>query len=191
MIRPVLIVMAKAPRIGAGKTRLAAELGRVEAWRINRRLQSHALRVACGPRWRTLLCVAPDSATELALPGVWPRSVMRIAQGRGDLGQRMARAFARRRMVAMIGTDCPVLTRAHIRSAFDALRRAPFALGPAEDGGFWLIAARSGAAAARAMANVRWSTRHAARDVIANIGASRVALLATLRDIDVAADLRG
>jgi rSAM/selenodomain-associated transferase 1 len=186
---PTLIVMARAPRLGAGKTRLAKEIGVVEAHRINRALQAHTLRVARDGRWRTLLCVTPDAALDWKLPGVWPDDVARAAQGEGDLGQRMARALAPRRNVAMIGADCPALTRAHIASAFRALRRTPFALGPAHDGGFWLIAARDGAAAAGAMANVRWSTKHAAKDVIVNLGARKVALLATLRDVDKAADL--
>lgn len=186
---PTLIVMAKAPRLGAGKTRLAQEIGALEAWRINRALQAHTLRVAQDERWRTLLCVTPDAAVNWRLPGVWPDDVARIAQGEGDLGARMARALAPHRNVAMIGTDCPELTRAHIASAYRALRRTPFALGPAHDGGFWLIAARDGAAAARAMTGVRWSTKHAARDVIANLGPANVALLATLRDVDTAADI--
>lgn len=187
--RPLLIVMTKAPRIGIGKTRIAAELGRVEAWRINRMLQAHTLRVAQDRRWRTLLAVAPRAALRLDAPGVWPRGVARIAQGEGDLGARLARMLAPRRRVAIIGADCPGLTRKHNAAAFAALERKPFALGPAEDGGFWLLAARSGAQAARAMAGVRWSTPHAAADVIANLGADNVALLAKLADIDAAADL--
>lgn len=189
--RPTLIVMAKAPRIGVGKTRLAADIGRVEAWRVNRALQRRTLREACDPRWRTVLCVTPDSAVELALPSVWPRRqrLTREPQGDGDLGERMARALNGRRMVAMIGVDCPALKRSHIASAFAALKRAPFAIGPARDGGFWLIAARDGSNAAVAMRGVRWSTRHAASDVIANLGAAGVAQLETLADIDSAADL--
>ncbi len=189
--RPTLIVMAKAPRIGVGKTRLAADVGKTEAWRINRALQAHTMRVARSVRWRTLLCVTPDDAVDLRLPDVWPDDVVRIAQGEGDLGEKLARALTPYRHVAVIGTDCAELTAAHLASAFVALRRAPFALGSAHDGGFWLLAARSGAAAARAMANVRWSTKHAARDVICNLGARNVALLANLRDVDTVADLRG
>jgi glycosyltransferase A (GT-A) superfamily protein (DUF2064 family) len=126
----------------------------------------------------------------LDLPGVWPPHVERIAQGEGDFGERLARALCSHRCVAVIGTDCRDITRTHIASGFAALRRQSFALGPARDGGFWLLAARDGAAAGRAMPGVRWSTRHAASDVIANLGEARVALLATLRDVDTAADLR-
>jgi rSAM/selenodomain-associated transferase 1 len=192
-----LIVMAKAPRVGFGKSRLAAEIGGVEAWRINRALQRRTLREARDPRWRTLLCVTPDSAVSLNLPGVWPEEdaghgggVVRIPQGRGDLGARMARALKGRRRVAMIGVDCPALTRMRVARAFAALKRAPFALGPASDGGFWLIAARDGSEAARGMEGVRWSTRHAARDVVVRLGARNVAMLETLADVDTAADLR-
>jgi uncharacterized protein len=188
--RATLIVMARTPRIGAGKTRLAAEVGRVEAWRINRALQARTMRVAVDPRWRTLLSVTPDESVHLDLPGIWPHDIERVGQGDGDLGVRLIRALARHGRVAVIGTDCRDISRAHIASAFAALRRAPFALGPAHDGGFWLLAARSGEAAAQAMRDVRWSTKHAASDVIRNLGAADVAMLATLRDVDVAADLR-
>jgi uncharacterized protein len=188
--RPTLIVMAKAPRLGQGKSRLAAELGRVEAWRINRALHAHTLRAVIDPRWRTLLCVTPDAAVRLDLPWVWPRALERVAQGGGDLGERLARALARRRNVAVIGTDCPEISHTHIARAFASLQRAPFVLGPAEDGGFWLLAARSGRAAAKAMTGVRWSTRHAAADITRNLGARNVVPLATLRDVDIAADLR-
>ena len=188
--RPTLLVMAKAPRVGVGKSRLAADVGRVEAWRINRALHALTLRVACDPRWRTLLCVTPDAATALDLPSVWPRDLPRHAQGKGDLGARLARALARYRNVAVIGTDCPGLTRAHIAAAFAALKRTPFTLGPARDGGFWLLGARSGAAAARAMGDVRWSTQHAAADVERNLGVGAVTRIAQLADVDVAADRR-
>lgn len=182
--------MTKVPRLGVGKSRLAAEIGRVEAWRINRALQARTLRTAHDSRWMTLLCVTPAREVNIGLPHVWPISIARIAQSKGDLGERMAHAFGARRHVAMIGTDCPGLRRRHIASGFEALKRAPFALGPAEDGGFWLIAARFGVLAARAMAGVRWSTEYAARDVLERLGRENVVLLETLRDVDTAADLR-
>lgn len=186
---PTLLVIAKTPRVGFGKQRLAGEIGKVEAWRVNRLLQAKTLRAACDPRWRTLLCVTPDADVRIALPGVWLAGPVRIAQGGGDLGARLARALAPHTHVAVIGTDCPAISPGLIAAAFAALKHAPFALGPSEDGGFWILAARSGAAAARAMAGVRWSSAHAAGDVRANLKAD-AALLPTLYDIDEAKDLR-
>jgi uncharacterized protein len=186
--RPTLLVFAKAPRVGSGKQRLAAEIGRAEAWRVNRALQAHTLRQACDPRWRTLLRVTPDPAVREHIE-IWPRGVERLAQGGGDLGERLARALAPHDHVAVIGADCPELCRVLIADAFAALKRAAFAMGRAEDGGFWLLAARSGRAAAAAMKHVRWSSAHAANDVLKRLGAD-VALLPTLYDIDTAADLK-
>lgn len=186
--RPTLIIMAKAPRVGVGKSRLAAGVGRTEAWRINRGLHARTMGLARDARWGAVLCVTPDCATRQPI-SVWPSSLPRMPQGGGDLGARLARALSGRRTVAVIGTDCPQVTRGHIRQAFAALKQASFALGPACDGGFWLLAARSGDAAARAMANVRWSSEYAAEDVLRNLGARDVVLLPTLRDVDVAEDL--
>lgn len=189
MTKPLLIIMAKAPRVGVGKTRLARAIGKTEAWRVNRVLQARTLRVSVDARWLTLLCVTPDRAASLVLPAVWPRAIKRIAQGDGDLGARMARALAPRRRVAVIGTDCPAISRAFIARAFAALKRAPYALGPTEDGGFWILSARSGRNAARAMVDVRWSSEHAAADVLRNLHV-RVEMLPTLWDVDEAADLK-
>ncbi len=190
MTKPTLIVMAKAPVIGGGKTRLAREIGAAEAWRINRGLHAHTLRLARDERWRTMLCVSPRAALDVQLPGVWPRNLPRALQCAGDLGARLAAAMAPHRFVAVIGSDCPMIDRRHIAAAFTALRRAPFALGPTHDGGFWLLAARKGRDAARAMSGVRWSSQYAARDVLSNLAPRTVARLPTLRDIDVLEDLQ-
>jgi hypothetical protein len=188
--KPTLLIMAKAPRVGQGKSRLARDIGRVEAWRINRALHAHTLKLSRDARWQTILCVAPDNALHIHLPGIWPKEVARLPQGRGELGARLARMLRRRRFVAVIGADCPGVSHGHIAAAFRALRQRPFALGPTPDGGFWILAARSGLTAARGMTPVRWSSAYAAADVMRNLGAENVALLATLRDIDTGADLR-
>lgn len=185
--------MAKAPRLGQGKSRLAREVGRVEALRINRLLHARTTRAAIDARWRTLLCISPDRDIDLVLSSVWPLGspqCLRQPQGQGDLGARLARALAPHCSVAVVGTDCPSMTRGHVAAAFRALCRKPFALGPAHDGGFWILAARDGGAAARAMRGVRWSSKHAAADVVAALGKHNVAVLATLRDVDTLADWR-
>ena len=187
--RPVLAIMARAPRLGQGKSRLAKEIGRAEAWRINRALQALTLARVIDSRWRVVLVVTPDNARTLALPEVWPRGIERRAQGRGDLGARMARAARRERRIALIGTDCPGVTRTHIAAAFRALTRRAVAIGPTEDGGFWIFAARRGAEAARAFAGVRWSSADTLSDVLGRLG-REPAELVTLRDVDVAADWR-
>ena len=59
-----------------------------------------------------------------------------VPQGGGDLGARLARVGA---PVLLIGSDCPDLTAAHLGAAAKALETAPAVLGPAGDGGYWLL----------------------------------------------------
>lgn len=191
--KPLLIIMAKAPRLGQGKQRLAAQIGAAQALRINRSLHALTLRAAHDPRWRTLLAVAPASAVTRAAPGVWPppSTLPRIAQGQGDLGARIARCVrrARRGPVCVIGVDAPDLRRADIAAAFKALRRDSAVLGLARDGGFWLVGAQSPPRLAAAMAGVRWSTAHAGADMAARLPRP-LARLRVQSDIDTAEDWR-
>lgn len=189
--RPTLLVMAKSPRLGVGKTRLAAGVGRVAALRINRLMQTRTLRrLACDPRWRTVLLVAPDADCARRAPGVWPEGLARAPQGRGDLGDRLARAFRRlgRAPAAVVGVDCPDQDARHVAEALAAARRHGAAIGPTLDGGFWILAVRHAARAAPAFARVRWSTSHACADMEAALGGA--VRVATLRDVDDADDWR-
>lgn len=84
------------------------------------------------------------------------------AQAGGDLGDRLLAAFracaGRSRFVAAIGADHPELAAEDVEAAFDALRRgADLALGPAEDGGYYLIALRPEAAHPRLFEAIEWS----------------------------------
>ena len=179
-----VIVFARAPRLGTVKRRLARELGNRAALRFYTGTMGRLLRaLARDRRFRTVLAPTPDRAAAR-----WPVPVPHIKQGRGDLGQRMHRACARHHRVAIVGTDVPELCANDVAAAFRALGRAHAAFGPAEDGGYWLVAL-SPRRPARPFAGVRWSTEHALADTLANFRRHRVALLRTLRDVDTAADL--
>ena len=92
--------------------------------------------------------------------------------------------------VCIIGADIPGIEKRHIAKAFQALGGHDAVLGPAPDGGYWLIGLkRSTPPSAHLFQNVRWSTRHAMADTIATLGTDRIALIDTLRDVDEAADL--
>jgi rSAM/selenodomain-associated transferase 1 len=186
-----LILFARVPRLGAVKSRLARDIGAVAAWRFaERTTRAMAGRLGRDPRWRTWLCLTPDAAA--ADPGLarrWrlPAGVAVIAQGRGDLGVRMARALAAvppgPRL--LIGSDIPGVDRADIADAFARLGDADLVFGPAEDGGFWLVGARDAGAVRGLFDGVRWSTRHALADTRANVPPRRsVALAARKRDVD-------
>jgi glycosyltransferase A (GT-A) superfamily protein (DUF2064 family) len=88
----------------------------------------------------------------------------------------------------LVGSDIPGLSRADLAAAFRALGRADAVFGPAEDGGYWLVGFGP-RRPAQPFADVRWSTRHALADTLANFAGRRIALLRSLRDVDTAADL--
>ena len=93
--------------------------------------------------------------------------------------------------VCIVGADIPGIRRHHIARAFAALGRHDAVFGPAQDGGYWLVGLRrTRAVPATLFQGVRWSSRTALADTVATLGACRVAHIDTLRDVDVAADLR-
>jgi len=183
MMRPTVILFARVPRLGMGKRRLARDIGAVAALRFERLMLARSRRrLGRDRRWRLRLAVTPDRAARR-----WPGA---FAQGAGDLGVRMHRALAAcgPRPVVLVGSDIPGLAAAHIAEAFRLLGRYDLVLGPARDGGFWLVGCRHRPPGFGA---VRWSTRHALADTLANLPKSRsVGLAATLSDVDDATAYR-
>ncbi len=185
-MRDTVIVFARAPRLGAVKRRLARDIGDRAALHFHRSTLARLARaLAADRRFRTLLAVTPDRLG-FRLPARLPR----IGQGRGDLGRRMHRACTRfpRGRVAIIGSDIPDAGPSDLVAVFRALGRAEAAFGPAEDGGYWLVAL-SPRRPARPFSRVRWSSEHALADTLANFRGRRIAFLRRLDDVDTAADL--
>jgi rSAM/selenodomain-associated transferase 1 len=188
MIRRTLVVMVKEPQAGRVKTRLARGIGAANAAAFYRHATAAVLsRVTCPGEWGTILAVAPDPA---CASRAWPSHTKRIAQGHGDLGQRMQRVMDRLPPgpVLIIGSDIPGIRARHIRNAFAALGRNDAVFGPAPDGGYWLVGLKRFPRVLRAFRKVRWSTEHALADTRANLTGLRVAHIDTLDDIDDAAD---
>jgi len=188
--RNQLIIVAKAPRAGAVKRRLGADIGAGRASAVYRQiLHATARRLAADRRWRTWLAVTPDVA--ISEP-VWPAGVEFLGQGPGDLGRRMYRAMMSRPPgpVVLVGSDIPNLVPADIAGAFAALRRADLVIGPSGDGGYWLVGLSRRRPVRSLFDNVRWSTLHARADTLANAPDLKTVLLETRIDIDTGADLK-
>jgi len=141
--REVLVVFARYPRAGVVKTRLGREIGDRAATELYAAfLRDLAARFADAPfalRW----AVAPPDAGFAKWLGVAPSSC--FAQAGADLGARMRAAFALMRgegfeRSAVIGSDAPQLSRAAVEQAFSLLSGCDLVLGPALDGGYYLIA---------------------------------------------------
>lgn len=182
--RRCLIVMVKEPRMGAVKTRLARDIGLVQATRFYRTVAGNLLRrLARDTRWQTVLAVSPDNAPPLpCLPGHIPRA----CQGAGNLGDRMERLLRSRRTAdtVLIGSDIPGVTAQHIAGAFDVLKRNDAVFGPTDDGGFWLAGLKPLPRLEKLFANVRWSSPFALPDTLSNLERHRVGFAARLPDVD-------
>ena len=196
-----VVVMARSPLGGqAPKTRLADAVGR-EADR--RRLYAAFLqdtidgcRSVAGAALR--VAYTPDGgAAGLDTLGV--RGDELLSQRGADLGARERAAFADLfaagfRKVVMIGSDLPTLPAEHIRQALEQVAPGTAALGPADDGGYYLIALAApepGSPVPDLFSGIRWSTASALEDTRAAAGRAglRVVLVAGWRDIDDAAGL--
>lgn len=190
-MRRTLVVMLKEPRAGRVKTRLGRDIGMVAAaWWFRHQVRGLLRRIE-DPRWEVLLAVSPGCTGFISR--VWPAHLARMPQGHGNLGDRMDRALRAPPAgpVCVIGGDIPEIDRARIAEAFTALGNHDAVLGPAPDGGFWLIGLRRVRAIPSSLfANVRWSTEHALSDTEATLPDHRIAHVATLKDVDTAADLK-
>lgn len=142
-------------------------------------------RIARTPRWQSWLWVTSE-------PARWPRGIPRRIQVTGDLGFRMAATMRALPLgpVVIVGTDIPDLDRGHVARAFAGLERHDAVFGPAEDGGYWLVGLRRWQRLPHLFDGVRWSSKFALADTLANLGSGKSYLLVDrLADVDDAAAL--
>lgn len=182
-------MFGREPRAGTVKRRLATSVGSDPAARLYAALLDHTVSVAVASGFpvRLSLASAPVDAISCATP--WE------VQPPGDLGVRLhaafGDAFARGAIrVVVVGSDCPEISVAHLRDASEALRDADVVLGPAEDGGYWLIGQR--APGHDLFSGVPWSTDatySVTRERVEQRGLSLVEL-EDLVDVDTIDDLR-
>jgi rSAM/selenodomain-associated transferase 1 len=203
MTSPAVIVMCKAPRAGEAKTRLAAVLSDAGAAALAACFFVDACACALAAADELVVAYAPaDGRAPLEEllrgrdAGGHVARVLWLAQRGRDLGERLTSAVARAfdaglGPVAVLGTDSPTLPPAYVARALFALAReeADAALGPAADGGYYLVGlARP---APELFRRVEWSTPRAYAQTAAN--AARLGLrlleLPPWYDVDTPADL--
>jgi hypothetical protein len=192
----ILIVFTRWPEPGESKTRLIPVLGADGAADLQRQMTLHTIAHAREVARREHVALEARFAGGTAdRMRQWLGGGMDYyPQGEGDLGARMEGAlrdaFSRGAgRVVLVGTDCPGLDAAVMRSAFAALRRKDVVLGPATDGGYWLIGLRQHAPAL--FADMPWGTDavfERTRDRARSLGLS-VHTLGPLPDVDRPEDL--
>lgn len=162
-LTPTLLVFAKMPRAGKVKTRLVPPLSNAEAAEVARACLDATLTRFTGTSARSRLLL--DGVPDRELRALCRSTRVTIArQTRGDLGARLRAAFRAERGPAIaIGSDSPTLDPARIPEAASALATKDVVLGPAEDGGYYLIGLRAPQTAETLFRGIPWSTKDAAR----------------------------
>ena len=191
---PVVAVLTRAPS-SKGKTRLFASLGVSPDPSLLAALLLDTLDGVTVPGVRRVVAVTPASTCDEVRDIVGDVEV--IAQSEGDLGDRMCATmtalFARgASAVVLIGSDLPHIPASTIVDACALVAKDPDALvlGPAADGGYYLIAARR---VPDVFSGITWGSEHvlAQTERAAAEGRLRVHHLQTLADVDTAGDLHG
>jgi rSAM/selenodomain-associated transferase 1 len=144
--RPRLIVFMRYPEAGRVKTRLMPALGPEGAAAVHEAMACHTLAWAedLERRLGAHVEIRFDGGSIEAMAARFGRGRDYVAQPSGDLGERLARAAADAfdagdRPVVLVGTDCPGITAEIAHRAFEALKHQTVVLGPARDGGYYLI----------------------------------------------------
>ncbi|MDX2070988.1 MAG: TIGR04282 family arsenosugar biosynthesis glycosyltransferase [Haliscomenobacter sp.] len=184
-----LIIFIKNPALGKVKTRLAATIGDEAALAVYHKLSHRAREMALVldvPRHLFYSDFIDDN-------DAWDKALFIKKQQVGqDLGERMHLAFVDTLQTSskavIIGSDCPLLTSEIVQLALDQLDEYPFVLGPALDGGYYLLGMRKPTPAL--FENMEWSTENVAKITLERMAESGAPcyLLPALPDVDVEED---
>lgn len=190
-LRKKLIVFLRAPRIGNVKTRLAASIGDEAALAAYKRIAEELLKNLNGLSDVQIRFSPDDAETEIR---GWIGDCFEFSpQGKGDLGERLQRAFQENfsrgwERVVIIGSDCPDVALTDVETAWHSLTTCDVVLGPATDGGYWLI----GLSCPRLslFQNISWSTGRVLEETLGKISTANLShrCLRTRSDIDTASD---
>lgn len=194
--REKLCVFTRYPEPGRTKTRLIPALGAESAACLQHAMTAHVLAAA------TTVATARMTAVEVRFEG-GDEALMRASfgatfryqpQGGGDLGERMWRC-AREGLesgaesVVLVGSDIPGVDADILTKAFDVLRSHDLVIGPATDGGYYLIGLRR--EVPELFADMPWGTEHVLRRTLdaATAHGLTVSMLTTLADVDRPEDM--
>jgi rSAM/selenodomain-associated transferase 1 len=191
-----LIIFTRYPEPGKTKTRLIPALGTVGAANLQRQMTEYTLSQVQKLQASTAISLEVRFAGgNLQLMQDWLGfDLVYQLQGEGDLGSRMMRSLSyafqnNAQQVVIIGTDCPGVNPEILATAFEQLHLFDLVLGPAVDGGYYLIGLRQ--PFPQLLTNIDWGTSQVLSQTleIAQQLNLSVAYLPTLADVDRPEDL--
>lgn len=192
---PCLIIFTRYPEPGKTKTRLIPAVGAEKAAEIARKLSEHTLTQIRTLQNFTKIQIHFVGGNRLLMQQWLGNDLDYFEQSQGDLGERikcaLEMAFANNMAnVIIIGTDCPSLSPEIITEAYEALTEYDLVLGPALDGGYYLIGLNH--LIPELFQNIKWSTEEVLLQTlaIAQQLKLRVYQLSILADVDRPEDLK-
>lgn len=190
----LVYVVAKAPRAGAVKTRLSPPLRAEQAAELYRGFLLDSLELAGRVRGARVRALCPDPGMAAELAEIVPAGCELLAQSEPGLGAALEECFRAgladgHGAVAVIASDNPTLPAGLIEEAFARLATDDVVLGPTEDGGYYLLAAR--AVHPTLFREMVWSTSDVLEETLrrCRLAGLRTSLVETWYDVDTPAAL--
>lgn len=187
-MQDALIIFVRKPELGKVKTRLAAQIGNEAALNIYKKLLS-CTRQICQPISADKYLFGAETEKDICWQGFY-----NYQQFGKDLGDRMHLAFEtlfkkNYKKILIIGSDCPSLTTEIIEHAFESLSKNDIVIGPARDGGYYLLGMKK--LWPDIFLNKKWSTALVFEDTLKSIENLKLnyKMLPVLRDVDEAVDV--
>ncbi len=188
--RNLLLIFTRNPELGKCKTRLAAKVGDKAALDIYKFLLDHTVAITKELYAKKTVYYSE----EIWEDDVWDGTFFdkKLQEGK-DLGARMAHAFLDGfqngfEKIIVIGSDMYDLTQENLEEAFIALDKRDFVLGPAEDGGYYLLGMKH--YLPQLFLGKDWGTDTVLSDTLTNLASETTALLKTKNDIDHYEDIK-
>lgn len=185
-----MIIFVRNPELGKVKTRLAATVGDEKALEIYQSLLTYTQTLTAAVNAEKFVFYF----NEIAETDIWSaQGFTKKLQSGGDLGDKMKAAFdmlfqQKNNKVVIIGSDCFELTNAIIDAAFAALNKYDVVIGPATDGGYYLLGMQN--YFPFIFDHKKWSTGNVFKETIEDVEKHKIsyAILDCLTDVDIEED---
>lgn len=186
----LLLIFTRNPELGKGKRRLAATVGDESALNIYQFLLNHTVKITSNLYAEKLVYYSE----EIWENDIWDNKRFGKKLQIGiDLGARMANAFQEGfqnefQKIIVIGSDMFDLSQEDIEQAFKSLEKNDFVVGPAEDGGYYLLGMKN--YMPELFKNKKWGTDTVLKETLTDLKDRKTALLETRNDVDYYEDIK-
>jgi len=188
--KKALIVFTRNPELGRCKTRLAATIGDQSALDVYRFLLDHTVKITS----HLSADVYVYYSEKIREIDIWNTSVFRKKQQQGlDLGAKMQHAFTEvfgmgYQKAIIIGSDMYDISTQDLEDAFLTLEKNNFVVGPAQDGGYYLLGMKQ--LKTSLFKNKKWGTSTVLSDTLKNLTLEKVSILPEKNDVDYFEDIK-